>query len=318
MNLSRTLVPPIKCQGIKTRLVSWIRAAIPAGFAGTWIEPFMGSGVVAFNVRPKQALLADSNPHLINFYKAVADGRITSVATRWFLEKEGAALLRSKGEHYYVVRERFNQRGDPMDFLFLNRACFNGLIRFNQKGGFNVPFCRKPNRFAQAYITKITNQVQAISDLIRFGNYKFLCQDFTKTIAAADDGDLIYCDPPYIDRHADYFSGWSGERENKLAGLLSSAPCKFILSTWHGNESRSNVYIDDLWSRFSILTREHFYHVGAKEDNRNPMLEALVTNYETAFCKTRKEGMEQACLLENKARHGTKAKNRNHVCSTKH
>ena len=113
MNHHWTLVPPIKCQGIKTRLVSWIRAAIPADFAGTWIEPFMGSGVVAFNVRPQRALLADSNPHLINFYKAIADGSITSVATRRFLEREGAALLHSEGEHYYVVRERFNRRGDP-------------------------------------------------------------------------------------------------------------------------------------------------------------------------------------------------------------
>ena len=294
-------MPPIKCQGIKTKLVSWIRGVVPADFAGTWIEPFMGSGAVAFNVRPKRALLADSNPHLIDFYRAISDGTITSATTRRFLEKEGAVLLRSDGEHYYVVRERFNRHGDPMDFLFLNRACFNGLIRFNRKGGFNVPFCRKPERFAQAYITKIANQVQAISDVINWGKYEFLCQDFAQTIEAAGGEDLIYCDPPYISRHADYFGGWSDECEGKLAALLSSAPCKFILSTWHSNEYRRNGYIDSLWSSFPILTRQHFYHVGAKEDNRNPMLEALVTNYQTAFCEARKEATEQMCLLGNKA-----------------
>ena len=32
------------------------------------------------------------------------------------------------------------------------RSHFNGMIHFNRSGGFNVPFCRKPNRFAQAYI----------------------------------------------------------------------------------------------------------------------------------------------------------------------
>ncbi|ATS18606.1 hypothetical protein BRW62_07385 [Parathermosynechococcus lividus PCC 6715] len=78
MSIHRVLVPPIKCQGIKTKLVPWIKAIIPADFDGRWIEPFMGSGVVVFNVRPRKALLADSNPHLINFYQAVAKGEITA------------------------------------------------------------------------------------------------------------------------------------------------------------------------------------------------------------------------------------------------
>lgn len=28
-----------------------------------------------------------------------------------------------------------------------------------------------------------------------------------------------------------------------------------------------------------MLTKEHFYHVGGKEENRKPMLEALVMNF---------------------------------------
>ena len=159
MNYQRTIVPPIQCQGIKTKLVPWIRAIVPSDFDGIWIEPFMGSGVVVFNVLPKRALLADSNPHLINFYEAISVGAITPASTRRHLESQGAELYRSNGEHYYIVRERFNRIHDPLDFLFLNRACFNGLIRFNRKGEFNVPFCRKPNRFSRSYVTKICNQV---------------------------------------------------------------------------------------------------------------------------------------------------------------
>ncbi len=279
MNAPKTVVPPIKCQGIKTKLVPWIRQTAPADFDGTWIEPFMGSGVVAFNIRPKRALLADSNPHLIRFYEAVAEGEVTSASTRRFLEEEGAELLRAGGEHYYAVRDRFNRYGDPFDFLFLNRACFNGLIRFNRKGEFNVPFCRKPSRFAKPYITKIANQVQAVADIIRFGDYRFECQDFAATIASARSGDLIYCDPPYIDRHADYFGIWNQEREEQLANSLRSAPCDFMLSTWSGNQFRKNISLEKLWAEFDPLTREHFYHVGGREDNRNPMLEALITSF---------------------------------------
>ena len=282
MSIDRTLIPPIKCQGIKTKLVPWIKATIPSNFDGLWVEPFMGSGVVTFNIRPRKALLADSNPHLIHFYQAVAKGEITAEITRRFLEREGLELMRSEGEHYYLVRERFNQYSNPLDFLFLNRACFNGMIRFNRGGGFNVPFCRKPKRFAQAYITKISNQVQAVADTCALGDYKFRCQDYATTLAEASASDLLYCDPPYIDRHSDYFNGWDEKHERQLVKSLVDTKAKFILSTWHSNEFRINQFIDTVWSGYNILTREHFYYVGAKEDNRNPMLEALVTNFDVS------------------------------------
>jgi DNA adenine methylase len=298
MSTLRTIVPPIKCQGIKTKLVPWIRAVIPPDFDGTWIEPFMGSGVVAFNIRPKRAILADTNPHLIGFYRGISEGRITPHSVRGFLRKEGAELLRSEGEHYYKVRERFNERSDPIDFLFLNRACFNGMIRFNRKGGFNVPFCRKPNRFAQSLITKVANQVQAVSDAMSVCDYEFHIKTFPETISLATENDFIYCDPPYIDRHADYFNGWNEEDERVLEDSLSSAPCNFILSTWHHNDYRRNTFIDSLWSKYHILTREHFYHVGGKEENRNPMIEALVTNYEASFKEAQTGKLEQMQLLE--------------------
>jgi DNA adenine methylase len=298
MSNLKTIVPPIKCQGIKTKLVPWVRAVIPEGFDGTWIEPFMGSGVVAFNIRPKKAILGDTNPHLIAFYRAISTGGITAQKVKAFLEQEGAKLLETEGDHYYTVRERFNAHGDPMDFLFLNRSCFNGMIRFNRKGGFNVPFCRKPNRFAQALITKIANQVQAVSDAMSVGDYEFYIQSFEKTVSCASQSDIIYCDPPYIDRHVDYFNGWNEENELQLEYALSKAPCDFILSTWHHNDYRANTFIESLWSKYNILTREHFYHVGGKEENRNPMIEALVTSYLAKYQEYRSPNLEQLTLLE--------------------
>ncbi len=302
MKRRRTVVPPIKCQGIKTKLVPWIRTLVPSDFDGTWVEPFLGSGVVVFNILPKRALLADSNPHLINFYRAISLGAITPASTRRHLENEGAELLRSDGEHYYTVRERFNRMHDPLDFLFLNRACFNGLIRFNRRGEFNVPFCKKPSRFSKAYITKICNQVKTVSDILTARDFMFAAQDLSETISMAQSKDLIYCDPPYMGRHTDYFNDWGERNEVELAGMLSSAPCRFILSTWHSNRHRKNVYIDQLWSEYRVLTHEHFYHVGAKEDNRNPMLEAIVMNYEVeGAIQPPNETVVQARLLEQPA-----------------
>jgi len=271
-------VPPIKSQGIKTKLVPWIKAVIPQDFEGKWIEPFMGTGVVAFNLAPNDALLCDTNPHLINFYHAIANKEITPELVKEYLIKEGSLLLKKGETHYYDIRSRFNDEHQPLDFLFLNRAGFNGMIRFNKKGGFNIPFCRKPERFAQSYVTKI---VKSVSHLFEVKNFEFKCQSFEKTIASAKREDLIYCDPPYIGRHVDYFNGWDDEREKKLFNSLSKSETRFILSTWHHNDFRKNDYIDSLWGNLNILTREHFYHVGGSQNNRNPMIEAIITNYET-------------------------------------
>ncbi len=272
-------VPPLKCQGIKTKLVEWIKDHAVLEEKGTWIEPFMGSGVVGFNVRPNHAVFADINPHIVNFYNAIKDKKITAGIAKEFLEKEGA-LLKEKGEdHYYEVRERFNKDGNSLDMLFLNRACFNGVMRFNKKGGFNVPFGHKPERFAKAYITKITNQIKYIADALSQYDWSFVSQDFKTTISLASTNDFIYCDPPYIGRHVDYFNSWSEQSEQDLYDELSSTPARFILSTWHSNQYRTNLAIEKYASHFTVLTRKHFYHVGASEKNRNPILEAIVLNY---------------------------------------
>jgi len=292
-------VPPIKSQGIKTKLVPWIRTIVPQEFDGKWIEPFMGTGVVAFNLAPKHALLCDTNPHLVNFYQAIADKKITPEIVKEYLQKEGALLLEKGESHYYELRARFNEEHHPLDFLFLNRAGFNGMIRFNKKGGFNIPFCRKPERFAQAYVTKIVNQVSHVSRLFEMKNFEFKCQSFDKTISSASPDDIIYCDPPYIGRHVEYFNGWDEDRENSLFNILSQSDSKFILSTWHHNDFRKNEYIESLWGKFNILTREHFYHVGGSEKNRNPMIEAIITNYDTLIYENEKqEKQEQLMLLE--------------------
>lgn len=273
------MIPPIKCQGIKSKLVPLIKQSVDWSFNGKWVEPFMGSGVVGFNIIPRNAIFADSNPHLINFYNAISSGEINGLIVRNFLEHHGKKLSNSGKDYYYEVRERFNKTHEPLDFLFLNRCCFNGMIRFNRNGEFNVPFGHKPQRFSKAYITKIVNQVNYVYVMSRHSNWSFICQDFKETLKNLSEEDFVYCDPPYVGRHVDYFDSWDEENEQYLFESLNQSSCRFILSTWHSNQYRENIFLKDLWSKFHVLTKEHFYYVGAKEENRKPMLEALVMNF---------------------------------------
>lgn len=274
---------PLKSQGAKTRLVPWIRECIPQDFQGTWIEPFMGTGAVAFNIRPRRAVLADINEHVIAFYQAIQDDKITGDMVYealkeygWHLET-GAHVKGKDEDFYYMVRERFNREHDLLDFLFLNRTCFNGVMRFNRKGEFNVPYCRNPHRLSEMHVRNVARQVAEVRE--RMVNMTFLRQDFLQTIAMAEAGDIIYCDPPYIERNATYRQAWTEKQECALFEALLYTPARFVLSTWLRDKNRENPYMERLWGRYHVLTREHFYCVGPKPENRSNVTEVLVCNF---------------------------------------
>ena len=279
MSNDKILIPPFKTQGIKTKLIHLIKGNVCIDDSTVWIEPFMGSGVVGLNVAPERAIFCDLNPHIINFYNKLKRKEIDSRTVLEYLNEQGAQLFQKNDEHYYFVRERFNREKDPLDFLFLNRSCFNGMIRFNKNNGFNVPYGHKPRRFSKAYITKIVNQVRHFEYKLRNNDWTFTCRSFENTIALANENSFIYCDPPYIGRHVDYYDSWDEAQEKKLYQCLTEAGAKFMLSTWAFNRYRENSYIDLIWSHCHKITKEHFYFVGAKEGNRNAMTEALLTNY---------------------------------------
>lgn len=283
--MSSIIVPPIKSQGIKTKLVNWIQDKVQvANQQGRWIEPFFGTGVVGFNSGYESAILNDTNPHLIAFYKAIQNKEITSQSVRDYLQNESILLSSAENsgyEHYLTVRKRFNSgEFSSYDFLFLSRSGFNGLMRFGGKGNWNVPFCKKPNRFSKSYITKIVNQVSKVSDIIRpEPKWSFHNKSFTDIIPFANEQDIIYCDPPYFGRYVDYYNGWKETDELNLFNLLSETKAKFILSTWHHNQWRENEMIKKYWGKFNISTRDHFYHSGGKLENRKSVVEALVCNF---------------------------------------
>ncbi len=298
--MSKVIVPPIKSQGIKTKLVPWINNIIlQSGIDlenANWIEPFFGTGVVGLNSPVKGShIVGDTNPHLMNLYNGIKDGTITEYNMRAYLERESKILETAEEEGYAYYREvknRFNREHSPFDFVFLSRAGFNGMMRFNKKGEWNIPFCQKPNRFAPAYISKICNQVAAAKRVIDLGDWEFLNQSFIDTINRAEAGDIIYCDPPYFGRYVDYYNGWKEEDEEALFTALINTSAYFILSTWHHNEFRENEMMNRYWKQFNVATQEHFYHGGGHIENRHPMVEALVYNFNLQEASNQKDTVE--------------------------
>ncbi len=94
--MANVIVPPIKSQGIKTKLVPWINDLIltsGVSLNGRWIEPFFGTGVVGFNSPMRGThIVGDTNPHIINFYRAVQSDEITQYTMRAYLVSESHLL----------------------------------------------------------------------------------------------------------------------------------------------------------------------------------------------------------------------------------
>jgi len=285
--IGRIIVPPIKCQGIKTKLVPFIADNIQWSGEGIWYEPFLGSGVVLFNIQPDRAIVGDTNVHIIKLYKELQSKSFDLINFKSYLEFEGVNLKQLGEDHYYFIRDRFNEAPNSFDFLFLNRSCFNGLMRFNKAGAYNVPSGRKPNRFRKAYITKIMNQLIRVKDIIANHDWEFKSIDWLDLVQSADKPDFVYIDPPYVGRHTDYFNQWDERQAIMLAGWAHKTKADFALSMWVRNKYRFNDHLNHYWQGNIVRTYKHFYHIGSTESLRNSMVEGLILKPNAAKVRQR-------------------------------
>jgi DNA adenine methylase len=180
--------PFLKWAGGKYRLVERIQKELSPG--KRLLEPFAGSCALALNTDFRQYRLNDINPDLISLYQ--------------ILQQEGLSFIdfcealfcpaNNDRDRYYELREEFNHSREPRRraalFLYLNRHGYNGLCRYNAKGGFNVPF----GRYKRPYFPR----PEMLFFQEKFQKTEFTTLDFEAVMRAAEYGDVIYCDPPYV------------------------------------------------------------------------------------------------------------------------
>lgn len=180
--------PFLKWAGGKYSLLPELDRLIPAG--KRLVEPFVGGGSVFLNSEKHESfLLADVNADLINLYQMleVDHIRVCSLA-RMLFERANSE------EAYKELRDDFNNQrmGAPeraAAFLFLNRHCFNGLIRYNREGFFNVGW----GKYEAPYFPEI--EIKAFKQ--KSHKCVFMNAGYRRTLALAGEGDVVYCDPPY-------------------------------------------------------------------------------------------------------------------------
>lgn len=179
--------PIMKWAGGKSQLLNELLPRIP-NFSGKYIEPFFGGGALYLALQPENAVIADSNPELINLYRQVANS----------VEKVIDELKEYENtkEQFYEVRAldwtTLSPEKAAARTLYLNKTCFNGLYRVNKKGQFNTPYGRYKNpTICDEKLLRAASKVLKKATIV--------CGDYLKVLHKyAQAGDFIFLDPPYI------------------------------------------------------------------------------------------------------------------------
>ncbi|HCT84514.1 MAG: DNA adenine methylase [Bacteroidetes bacterium GWE2_42_24] len=186
-NKTDMIKPFLKWAGGKTQLLEELSKYIPLSY-NKYIEAFLGGGALFFFLKPKNAILADANPELINCYKIVRDNIETLIVTLNKYENEE--------NFFYKIRSinliELNEVERAARFIYLNRTCFNGLYRENKKGEFNVPFgkYKNPNICDEERLYEASNVLKSA---------KLICADYKAVLRRyAQKDDFVFLDPPYF------------------------------------------------------------------------------------------------------------------------
>lgn len=156
----------------------------------TYREPFLGGGALFFALRPKQAVLSDLNPDLINVYRQVKS------RAKDLLEQ--LRTLPINEATYYGLRKScpVSPLHRAVRFIYLNRTAFGGMYRLNQKGEFNVPFGG-----GERTTSLLLKNDFLMSSARALRGAKLHTGDFEQLLSEASKGDMVYCDPTYTVAH---------------------------------------------------------------------------------------------------------------------
>lgn len=207
-------VPPkgqlLKWVGNKQRFAAEICKFFPDRI-NRFYEPFLGSGAVLATYRPDIGIGADVFSPLIDIWKELA--KDPESLKNWYSERRDRIIEEDKKDVYSSVLASFNRKHNGPDFLFLTRSCYGGIIRFRKSDGYMSTPCGPHNPISSDSFSKRVNEWYQ-----RMKNHTFVHSDFEQMFADAKRGDLIYCDPPYVDSQGILY----GAQSFQLSRLMKS------------------------------------------------------------------------------------------------
>jgi DNA adenine methylase len=262
--------PLLKWCGGKGKLLPALRPLFPRAFR-RYFEPFVGGGAVFFDLKPERAWLNDANAHLINTYWMVRDCPEELI--------ESLGRMRYEEQEYHARLEWFNTgMGTEVmraaTFIYLNKTCFNGLWRVNQKGECNVSF----GKYDNPTICDAEN-IRACSMALR--GVPLWCGDFAQVENVAGPGDFVFFDSPHVPRDktarfVEYTKDGFGPKDHvRLAELCKRLARRGV----HWAMSNADVpLVRELYAGFPVHQVSRSGSVSSNPSKRQRVAEVLVSS----------------------------------------
>ncbi len=237
-----------------------------------YFEPFLGGGSAFFYLRPQHATISDINADLINAYRMMAQN---PARLRVHLEEH---QMNHSEQHYYDVRDNVPEDAlaRAARFLYLNRTCFNGMYRVNLLGHFNVP------KGTKNYFIDDIDLFEEYSLVLR--NVHIRTQDFVNTIRDANEGDLIFADPPYTIAHNqnsfikynERLFSWKDQKRLLKALMRARERGAIIIATNANYPALQKMYQEE---DFYTQTLSRFSPISGLAEGRGNQEELLISSY---------------------------------------
>ncbi|MCD8296267.1 MAG: Dam family site-specific DNA-(adenine-N6)-methyltransferase [Prevotella sp.] len=285
--------PMIKYRGGKSKEIPQIMWHIPK-FTGRYIEPFFGGGALFFYLEHKRAIINDINTKLMEFYRGVRDDyenlrkELDEIEQLYTRNRRDFEVKKSQNpdvrvedkneELYYHLRAMFNDNGrktysDALLYYFINKTAYSGMIRYNAKGEFNVPF----GRYKQINTKLVT---EAHSKLLQHA--EIFNTDYKEVFNMCKADDFMFLDPPYDCVFSDYGNeeykeGFNEENHRQLAKDFAELPCMalMIIGCTPVTETLYKGYIVDEYEKSYAVNIRNRFKAGAKH--------IVVTNYKKCW-----------------------------------
>ena len=271
--------PFVKWAGGKRQLLDKIWERTPNNYE-TYFEPFVGGGAVLFHLKPKKAVINDTNEQLINVYVQLQRDPRAVIKKIRHLDR-----VTCDQEYYNSMRAEYNEKIAEHELdadcaaymIWINKHCFNGLYRVNGKGLFNVPWNKKKTGSSMDEVNLVS-----IGHYLQNSDVTILCKDFEEACKGITEKDFIYFDSPYIpvsetasftDYTKDGFTYEDHVRLSKLYKYLNDKGVRAMLS----NHDVDLVY--ELYDGFKIERLDVKRMINSDAKKRTGK-EVIITNYE--------------------------------------